>query len=277
MSPSLNERIALACRLNGEFPLQALYDRPALRVGEPSSIPPKCFQTAESHLFSRTHHATLIQLRERNSELHFLLFDANRRDRYMAERWSDHPIGNLYRRARFGVMRADIFRYCVIFDQGGFYLDINKLILQPLIQFVRHTSRGVISFESTWCQLPAAPRAADRLLHPDRYALQWCFGFAPNHPLLAMMIENICHYAQAYEGQSFANPSEAIRSFTGPGLFTHTVRSYFEQNADPTLVQAGIDFNGELRYPTEREVMYLRQPHYKTRRDEPILAADQAG
>jgi len=29
----------------------------------------------------------------------------------------------------------------------------------------------------------------------DRYALQWCFGFAPSHPLLAMMIDNICHYA----------------------------------------------------------------------------------
>lgn len=277
MSPSLEERIALACQLNSEFPLQPLRDRPALQASEPSTIPPRCFQTAETHLFSRSHHTTLMQLRERNPELHFLLFDANRRNSYMAARWGDHPIGKLYTRARFGAMRADIFRYCVIFDQGGFYLDINKLILQPLMQFAQKTSHGLISFESTWCQLPAAPKAASRLLHADRYALQWCFGFAPSHPLLAMMIDNICHYAPTYEGQLFANPGEAIRSLTGPGLFTHTVRSYFEQNTDPTLVQAGIDFNGELRYPGEREVMYLRQPHYKSCRNQAILSPDEPG
>ena len=277
MAHSLDQRIALACRLHHEFPLQPLHDRRALLRGEPGAIPAQCFQTAEIGHFGRSHHATLVQLRERNPDLHFLFFDAKRRDAYIANHWGSHPIGSIYSRARFGAMRADIFRYCAIFDLGGFYLDINKLILQPLMQFTQPTSHGLISFEKTWCQLPAPPRATTQLLHPDRYVVQWCFGFAPGHPLLAMMIANICQYAKAYEKRTFSKPSEAIRSLTGPGLFTHTVRSYFDQQDDATFVQAGIDFNGELCYPAEREVMYLCKPHYKICRSETILMPNQAG
>ena len=271
MHNPLEQRIALACRLKEEFPLQPLQDRPALRAAQASAIPSRCFQTAEIRQFGRSHHATLLELRERNPELKFLLFDASRRDAYMAEHWHDHPIGNLYRRARFGAMRADIFRYCIVFDQGGFYLDINKLLLLPLQTFVQEGNHGLISYESNWCQLPAPPVAANRLLHPDRYIVQWCFGFSAGHELLRQMINNICLHAPNYEGKSLENPGEAIRSLTGPGLFTKTVRDYFENETGQDINQAGIDFHHQLRCPAEREVMYLRQPHYKTCRNQPIL------
>lgn len=272
MGPSLEERIALACRLNGELPLQPLGDRPALeRAGPEDAIPAQCFQTAEINRFGRNHHATLLDLRARNPDLSFFLFDAARRDAYMAERWSDHPIGSIYRRARFGVMRADIFRYCVIFDCGGFYLDINKLIMKPLRQFLSDGCDGLISFEQNWCQIPASPEAARQLLHPDRYIVQWCFGFSPGHSLLKAMIENICHYAPAFEQQIYTTPGEAIRSLTGPGLFTQTVRSFMGINTSHHIAQISIDFNSELRFPSERNVMYLATPHYKSCRQEPIL------
>ena len=277
MDSPLEQRIAQACRLTDELPLQSLDDRPPLASGSSGAIPACCFQTAESRRFGRSHHAALQSLRDLNPDLHFLLFDAARRDAYMAERWGDQPIGQLYRRARFGAMRADLFRYCVLFDQGGFYLDINKLVIAPLRSFVSTHQCALISFESTWCQLPAPPQAAARLEHPSRYVLQWCLGFAAGHPLLATMITNIERYAVAYDGQCFENPSEAVRSLTGPGLFTQTVRDYAaSHNIDP-IAQAGIDFQGHLRYPTERELMYLQQPHYKEARDQAIFTEQLAG
>ena len=271
MRPSLEERIDLACRLNHEFPLQSLKDRPALEASRLASIPAQCFQTAETNRFSRSHHANLAQLRNCNPDLTFLLFDARRRDRYMTKSWGDHPIGSLYRQARFGAMRADLFRYCVIFERGGFYLDINKVLAKPMSSFCQSSSSGSISFESNWCQLPAPPQAYQRLQHPERYVLQWCFAFAPGHPLLAAMIDNICRYAPAFEGKRFSKPSEAIRSLTGPGLFTHTVRTYFETHEGIEIQQAGIDFLDHLRYPGGCELMYLYRPHYKTARDQTIL------
>ena len=272
MRPSLEERIALACRLNGELPLQPLGDRPALETTErEDAIPAQCFQTAEINRFGRNHHATLIDLRARNPDFHFLLFDAARRDAYMATHWGDHPISRIYQRARFGAMRADIFRYCVIFDLGGFYLDINKLLMKPLRKFLREGCEGLISFEQNWCQIPASPEAARQLLHPDRYIVQWCFGFSPEHRLLKAMIENICHYAPLFENRTFEMPGEAIRSLTGPGLFTQTVRHYMGSQANKQITQMNIDFNGELRFPTELEVMYFNSPHYNSCRQEPIF------
>lgn len=273
MGRELNERIALACRLADQFPLKTLTDRAAThRDGSPPVIPRRCIQTAEQAEFGTDHHAVLQELRQRNPDLDFLIFDRARRDAYMAQHWNRHPIGNIYQRARFGAMRADIFRYCVIHDQGGFYLDINKVLIQPLSSFVAADNQGLISFERNWCQLPAPPRATAQLQHPDRYIAQWCFAFTAGHSILRAMIQNICRYAPAFEHQSFEDPSQAIRSLTGPGLFTQTVRDHLEQRVDPQLRQAGIDFNGTLRYPAERDVMYLGSPHYKDSRNEPILS-----
>ncbi len=159
----------------------------------------------------------------------------------------------------------------MIFERGGFYLDINKVLAKPMSGFANSASSGLISFESNWCQLPAPPEAYQRLQHPERYVLQWCFAFAPGHPLLAAMITNICRYAPAFEGRRFSKPSEAIRSLTGPGLFTQTVRNYFETDEGAEIQQAGIDFLDQLRYPGGCELMYLYRPHYKTARDQAIL------
>ena len=61
----------------------------------------------------------------------------------MQERWGSHPIGDLYQRAQFGVMQADLFRYCMIHDRGGFYLDINKILIVPL-RTLLHQGSGTI-------------------------------------------------------------------------------------------------------------------------------------
>lgn len=277
MAPASQNRLQLACRLNDEFPLQALEDRAPAHPLPPSPIPARLIQTAEQNRFGRNHHQTLTQLRERNPELHCELWDAERRDSYMQTHWGEHPIGQLYRKAQFGAMRADLFRYCVIHDRGGFYLDINKLLIQPLRSFLKPNSEGLISFEQTWCQLPPPPAAAGRLAHPDRYVLQWCFGFRAGHPLLTLLLEAIVALAPGFDDRVFRDPGEAIRSFTGPGVFTATVRRYLEQQEDPHLVQAGIDFDGSLRYPAGRDLMYLISPHYKTAKNRAILRTENTG
>lgn len=275
MAPSLEKRLELACRLNDEFPLHAIGDRAgsAANPAWDSAIPPRVIQTAEQDRFGRNHHTTLLDLRERNPELSFEFWDRQRRDRYMQERWGRHPIGDLYQRAQFGVMQADLFRYCVIHDRGGFYLDINKILIVPLRSLLHQGCDGLISFESTWCPLPPPPAAASRLQHPDRLVVQWGFGFRAGHPLLARMINAICSHADVYAGQCFQQPSEAIRSFTGPGLFTQSVLQHLEAAPDPGLVQAGIDFQDSLRYPHGAKIMQLTTPHYKHCRDRVILSS----
>jgi mannosyltransferase OCH1-like enzyme len=268
----LQQRITLACQLNDELPFQTLRDSEAAEHDGATFIPLHCIQTAESNQFGRSHHKALINLRKQNPHIRFLLFDKIRRDNYMATSWSHHPIHDLYRRSVFGVMQADIFRYCAIYDMGGFYLDINKILTKPLGSFISSTDEGLISFENNWCQLPATPRCASTMQHPDRYVVQWCFAFAPNHMILKNMLNNICDYSSAYENKIFASPSEAIRSLTGPGLFTKTVRDFFSHAPGRHIRQAGIDFSKSLQLAAGSSIHHVSLLHYKEARNQAILS-----
>ena len=75
----------------------------------------------------------------------------------------------------------------------------------------------------------------------------------------------------AYAGRRFNQPSEAILSFTGPGLFTQSVQQHLQAGPDSGLVQAGINFQDSLRYPESAQIMQLATPHYKHCRDRVIL------
>jgi hypothetical protein len=68
-----------------------------------------------------------------------------------------------------------------------------------------------------------------------------------------------------------------VRSLSGPGLFTQTVRDYARTHNLASIAQAGIDFQGHLRYPNERELMYVQQPHYKDARYQPIFTEQPTG
>ena len=85
------------------------------------------------------------------------------------------------------------------------------------------------------------------------------------------MIDDICSHASAYAGRRFNQPSEAILSFTGPGLFTQSVQQHLQAGPDSGLVQEGINFQDSLHYPENAQIMQLATPHYKNCHDRVIL------
>ncbi len=90
-------------------------------------IPPVVYQTWEENLFGRRHLRALERFREINGDLQFILMDRTQRDAYMAESWGHHPVHAIYRGAQFGPMRADIFRYCLLHERGGYYFDAGNM------------------------------------------------------------------------------------------------------------------------------------------------------
>ena len=271
----LDERIAMVCELAHEFPLTELRVTQAPPDRVRGLIPQRCFQTAENRFLGKTHLAALSEFRQLNTDFEFLFYDAKARDDYMKKQWGAHPISEIYLRARLPVMRADIFRYCIVYELGGFYMDINKVLALPFIEFCQTHQTAVISYEQIWCQLPAPPLSMQHMRHPDHYVAQWGFGFAAKHPILEAMIANICNYSKAFFHKEFPSPSQAVRSLTGPGLFTQTVRNYFQQHNGDGITQAGVDFFDSLRYTSGSRLMYLNYPHYKDAPPGPIFHSSE--
>ena len=216
-----------------------------------AKIPGLLHQTSPNLLLHPSHYRAVQCFRAKNPGLEFKVWDDIAIEASMASNWGDHPIYKVFTGAKFGQMKADIFRYCVVFETGGFYLDINKTVDLSLADLVANNSEGLISFEKNMLVSFPSVQAASRLLRPHNVVLQWCFGFVPEHPILNSTINRIVHIAPFFSGVEFNRALHAVVSFTGPGSFTWAVHKFLEENEPTALQQLQPDFDnlGITRLP----------------------------
>ena len=215
------------------------------------TIPPRVFQTCPTRLIHRDHGEAIEKFRALNSNLWHTVFDQHDTDNYMKEHWGNHPIFSIYEDALFGQMKADIFRYCVVFDNGGYYLDINKAIMRRLQDLHEVDDHGLLSFEKNSSVVFPDQPASSRLLHPEKLVLQWGFGFSPQHRILELAINRIVETSDYFRSREFNRVLPTVVSFTGPGVLTWAVRRYLAKNQEAGLAQHSPDFgeSGITRLP----------------------------
>jgi hypothetical protein len=231
-------------KMRSELPFQELNDSPATVQKKFSAIPPVVYQTWVDNLFGKTHLAEIQKFRSINPDLSFFLYRDEEIEKYMKEFWGGHPIYEIFQKAKYGPMKTDIFRYCIIFERGGFYFDINKACTAPVNTFCSENSTGLISFENNDFMILLNKKGIEKLQFPTNTVLQWGFGFTKGHVIPGRVIENICEYYPFFKGKVFENPKSGIITFTGPGMFTKSVHEIMETGIDINIDQAGIDFHG---------------------------------
>jgi mannosyltransferase OCH1-like enzyme len=264
-----------------DYPLAPLSDvvsnSKAAASAKEFSIPPVVYQTWEENLFGRRHLRALERFRKDNQDLRFVLMDRTERDAYMAKSWGHHPVHAIYCGAQFGPMRADIFRYCLLHECGGYYFDINKAVTVPIRSLHAPDTTAFLSHEHSECTVLPSRRTLDLMPLPGHYIAQWAFGFAPQHPFLARTIAYICEFADAYANRTFSTPKSAILQLTGPGMFTRAVRDSLDQAPSlaqqMTLLPPAFAGAGDVNIEGS-DVRYLRQPPYFRKRNQPILQLD---
>lgn len=240
--------------------------------GRDQAIPKQCFQTWEDRRFGPEHAAGLEAFREANRDITFHLWDRAARDAYMAEAWGKHPIAALYQDALFGPMKADLFRYAVLFERGGYYFDIKSACTRSLTTLHPSEATAMVSFEGNCCVIRPPEPVAAQLQHPDHFALQWALAAAPGHPLFAKVIENILAAAPAYRGRTFPVPKQAILTLSGPGMFTRTLWEHVDAVGTEGMAQCGVDLDGAGVFSLPGAAARFRtQPHYAQVRDAMIL------
>ena len=209
-------------------------------------IPNTVFQTGETRRTDLRHLKAMAQFRTLNDDLSFTYFDAPSRDAYMMQNWSDHPVYEVYTRSAVMQMRADIFRYCIIFDRGGYYLDINKAFMVRFSSLHQSDDTAFISFESN-DSLIAPPTGAYQLLkHPEKFVVQSCFGFSSKHPILERVINQIASLAPPFFAHVFENPKNAVLMLSGPPQLTYALHWFLSQVGSKGIAQVPVDYNHSL-------------------------------
>jgi mannosyltransferase OCH1-like enzyme len=246
-----------------EMPFQILKDRPATELFINNKIPPIVYQTWDSNLFAKTHFNELNRFRSLNPNLNFCLYTDSMMNNYMLESWGSHKIFDIYNRSIFGPMKTDIFRYCLLFDKGGFYFDINKMCEIKISDLIKDNDEYFLSNEmNTHFFLPEF-EIVKNINNCCNYFIQWGIGFKPKHPILKQTIDNICNYASLFENIIYPNPKQAILQLTGPGMFTKSIYETLIKSQDFKIKIHGIDFEGYGNYNIKGSwVRYLKNPSY---------------
>lgn len=266
------DRILLSARIRiNEFPRRTLRDCYAAETDD-WKIPNTCYQTWVNHKFGRSHLAEIRIFRQQNSDISFVLYNEEMLNRYMRESWGHHPIYPIFLDSKFGPMRADIFRYCILYEKGGYYFDISKGSDLSIRGMHNPQTEAIISFENNYHGWEVPDSIKRRLDFPDNLVIQWGMGFVKGHPILERMIDSIVENESSFRGKVFTIPKNAILDYTGPRGFTKVVHESIESLSIGTLTQAGVDFFGHGSYALKGSyIRYFTKKHYTEFSDSIIL------
>jgi len=225
-------------------------------------IPKQVFQTWKADFLDEEHFKSLKDFQELNDDYQFIFYNDKDMHEYMDSAWGHHPISSIFRRTKVGAAKADIWRYCILFDLGGIYLDIDASFRQPLSQIIGKDDSAIIAFEANQISMNRSRyrKQIDQDLLPfkdyvemveglkqcsfplpEHVVLQWALFFKPRHPILARVIEDITHNAPAFEGKVIHNMHKTICNLTGPIAYSKAVWQYA---LTQRVASRGIDFDG---------------------------------
>jgi inositol phosphorylceramide mannosyltransferase catalytic subunit len=183
-------------------------------------IPPRILQTGPPNLPLLLKAAmTNVALLHPGFEIKF--FDDAMIEAFLEENFPQYR-GD-YHSFRYRIQKYDFFRYLAVYRFGGFYLDLDIFLAQPLTPLLE--SACVFPFEEL----------AESEYFPDTWGMDWqigqyAFGSEAGHPFLAAIIENCL---RAKKDAGFSKPMMRgipssmeqdyyILNTTGPGLVSRT-------------------------------------------------------
>lgn len=209
--------------------------------------------------------------RRLNPDMTFKLYDDDDIDAYIRNNFPKRVYDTFSAiNPRYGASRADLFRYCVLYKEGGIYLDIKA-------QFTKNIFADVV--RSTDVAVLDNPRYMEKFRELNAMGTweQWVLIFAPGHDYMRRAIERICdevqYHCQTPQSITFTtavfpgehrphttNAKETVLRLTGPdGLANSIHASMLAQGQQHRSVN--INSFCSLGSSNKRS-MYKRGEHY---------------
>jgi mannosyltransferase OCH1-like enzyme len=163
------------------------------------TIPKIIYQTWKT----KNLHEKCVELQQQilklNPGYQIILYDDNDIDYFIKSTFNE-KIYNCYLKLNVGAAKADFWRYCILYKNGGIYLDMDSDILRPLDELIVGHEKCIITREN----------------NPGIFN-NWILMFEKEHPILFKTIINCCYNIEN-------KTSNNVCYLTGPrGPFTQAV------------------------------------------------------
>ena len=219
------------------------------------------------------------QMFSKFEQTNIFYFSHKERDNYMKSYWENNEIFKIYQNSTFQQSKADIFRYCFLFDNGGFWLDFKSTIkVNP--NNLLGDQHKIVLLSSTRMFEENKFTALDpeiKNLLKSRYLTNWFIGSEKGNKFIELIIDNICKNKDKYENRVFKDPKNAILEFTGPLNVTNSLIEYLNLDIDNFKYINLIDEKEKnLLYTTEFSRNFsifdnLTKTHYSNLKNRKIL------
>jgi mannosyltransferase OCH1-like enzyme len=156
----------------------------------------------------------------------------------------------------YGAMKADFFRYCILYKVGGVYLDIKTKLNKSLASIIKPNDVCILD-------IPRNNLEPWRINNPTYE--QWLLMFAPGHPYLKEMISQMVHniennYEPKLKGYKTLTSKQKVLLLTGPDAFTKAINSYINKNK---IFHKHINYGLiATRHVGNYMIMYKDRKHY---------------
>jgi mannosyltransferase OCH1-like enzyme len=159
-----------------------------------NNIPAVIYQTGYSKKVSKKIGSIINMNLENNPEFDYYFYDDNDCLNFIKDNYSIDVV-NAYTKLKPGAFKADLWRYCILYKNGGIYIDVKFIIKTPLIKYLQtHSTSFVADIDD------------DKIYNAILIA-------PPKLDIFKKAIDNIViNVSNKYYGRSCLDP-------TGPGLF----------------------------------------------------------
>jgi mannosyltransferase OCH1-like enzyme len=162
-------------------------------------------------------------------EFEYKFYNDNECDQFMKTHFDDR-IYTAYNSLPLGVMKADLWRYCIIYHYGGIYADTDTLCICPNLNEFLNTINNIA--QTTEYQLIVG---AENGAH----FCQWIFSAPKNSPILKSVIDLVIDRIYEYgvvDGSynNYTSKDHMVHYLTGPQVFTEGIEKYLKENNLPT-------------------------------------------
>lgn len=198
-------------------------------------------------------------LKRENSSWNYRIYD-DKECRLFVQDCYGGDILKIYDRfhANYGAARADLFRYLLMYEKGGVYLDIKSSCEKPLDLIIKDDDSYLLSH---W-------KDPSRGRHPaqgvDQELQQWHIIAAPKHPFLKTVIAMVQRNSENYDPSRDGVGKIGVLKLTGPIAYTKAIapiiRDHPHRMVD--IEDAGLRYSVLLRDDKKSFHRNLVKRHY---------------
>lgn len=133
---------------------------------------------------------------------------------------------------KYSVVMADLFRYLVIYKEGGLYLDIKSTVTRPLNQIIKPDDVFLIS---QWRNQLGFKHGGWGLCEelikiPGGEFHTWYIAAIPNHPFISNVIDNVLFNIDHYKTERFGVGRHGVLRVSGPIAYTLAIAPMLKNN-----------------------------------------------